>query len=317
MQASPVVTEGGLIHWGSSGKGVCDNNSLRDGSLRELCELDEACANNSLRKRKGRLIQGGSLRKGACAKNSLLEASSHCAVQLINMLLNTDHLSQRAIIIQPVSHNDICTCIKEVMSSTAIESQATFNKAPVKWEDCIPPYAVDERAFMNHTCGAKQGLPCDPNPSVHTVGERMATLRAKSRVMNSIKRVGLLAQQHLVLLKVLLDPSIQDISLSIGINMKEKKLGQPLLRCARKLIHRSQNSPNKNGGWYWTSVAQRSIVKALCVSLLPTPTKEPSNDGDLINSKQRDISMRQISKQLGFSVGSSLRTLSLAEKKTS
>ena len=60
---------------------------------------------------------------------------------------------------------------------------------------------------------------------------------------------------------------------------------------------------------------QKSVVKALCVSLLPKPTKEPSNDGDLINFKQRDISMRQISKQLGFSVGSGLRTLSSAKKK--
>ena len=51
------------------------------------------------------------------------------------------------------------TCIEEVMASKQIESQATFIKSPVKWEDCVPPYAVDERAFMNHTRGAKKVYP--------------------------------------------------------------------------------------------------------------------------------------------------------------
>ena len=233
---STVITEGGLIHWGSLGKGVCDNNLSHDGSLRELSERDGACANNSSRERKGRLIQGGCWHEGACINNSSLEGSLHCAVQFIDMLSNTNRVCRRAIIIKLVSHSDICTCIEEVMSSKPIESQATFNKSPVKWEDCVPPYAVDERAFMNHTRGVKKSLPRDPNPSVRTVGERMATSRAKGRVMNSIKRIGLLEQQQLILLKVLSDPSIRDISSSIGINMKEIKLGQQLLRCARKLI---------------------------------------------------------------------------------
>jgi len=144
---------------------------------------------------------------------------------------------------------------------------------------------------MCHTRGRNKGVPRDPNPSVVTVGERMAISHAKGKVTRIIKSVGLLEQQRLILLRVLSDPSTQDISSSIGINMKEIKLGQQLLRCARKLIWRSQNSPDKNGGWYQSSVAQQLVVKALCVSLLPTPTstKEPSNDGDLINSKQRDI----------------------------
>ena len=62
--------------------------------------------------------------------------------------------------------------------------------------------------------------------------------------------------------------------------MKEIKLGQQLLRCARKIIQRTKNCPDKNGGQCRTSVAKLSVVKALCVSLLPTPTEEPSNDGD-------------------------------------
>ncbi len=76
--------------------------------------------------------------------------SNSCADQIINMLRNNDHVSQRAIIIKLVLHNDICTCIKEVLSSVPIEDKATFNKIPVKWEDCVPPYAVDEGAFMHH-----------------------------------------------------------------------------------------------------------------------------------------------------------------------
>jgi hypothetical protein len=96
--------------------------------------------------------------------------------------------------------------------------------------------------------------------------------------------------------------------------MNEIKLGQQLLRCARKLIRRGKNSPDNNGGRYRTSVAKRSVVKALCLGLLPTPTKDTGNDGTSIAS-QRAISMRQISKQLGFSVGTGHRTLSSAEKK--
>jgi hypothetical protein len=55
------------------------------------------------------------------------------------------------------------------------------------------------------------------------------------------------------------------------------------------------------------------VAEALCLGLLPTPTKETGNDGPLIAS-QRTILMRQISKQLGFRVGTSHRTLSFAKK---
>ena len=83
----------------------------------------------------------------------------------------------------------------------------------------------------------------------------------------------------------------------------------------KKLIQRTKNCLDKNGGRCWPSVAKWSVVKALCVSLLPTPTKEPSNNGDLITSNPRDISLRQISNQLGFSSGSGHWTLSLVQKK--
>jgi hypothetical protein len=70
-----------------------------------------------------------------------------CADQFINILSNTDNVNQRAIIIKLVSNDDIRTCIEEVMSSVPIESQALFNKLPIKWEDCVHPYAVDEHAY--------------------------------------------------------------------------------------------------------------------------------------------------------------------------
>ena len=149
-----------------------------------------------------------------------------------------------------VSNNDIRTCIEEVLSSVPIESKTIFNRVPVKWEHCVPPYAVDKRAFMCHTHGRNKGVPRDPNPSVVTVGEQMAISRAKGKVTRIIKSVGSLEQQRLILLRVLSDPSTRDISSSIGINMEEIKLEQQLLRCTRKLIRRSQNSPDKNGGWY-------------------------------------------------------------------
>ncbi len=232
---------------------------------------------------------------------------------ILNMLLNINDECHKVIIIKFVSNIEICRSIEDVLSSVPI-IQATFNKTLVNWEDCTPPYAVDERGFRNHTRGRNKGLPRDPDPNLRTVGERMATSRAKTKVVNSLRSVGTLEQQRLILLRLLSDPSIRDISSSIGINMNEIKLGQQLLRCARKLIRRSKNSPDNNGCRYRTSVAKRSVVKALCLGILPTPAKDAGNNGTSIAS-QRAISMRKISKQLGFSVGTGHRTLSLAEKK--
>ncbi len=82
------------------------------------------------------------------------------------------------------------------------------------------------------------------------------------------------------------------------------------------MIGRTQNSSNKNKGRCRTSVVKRSVVKALCLGLLPTPTKEMSNEGSAVSSK-REISTREISKQLGFSVGTGHRTLLSVEKKQS
>ena len=128
--------------------------------------------------------------------------------------------------------------------------------------------------------------------------------------------IGTIEQRCLILLRVLSDPSIQNVSPSIGIKMKEIELGQQLLRCARKLIGCTQNSSNKIKGQCRTSVVKCSVIKALCLGLFPTPTKEMSNEGSVILSK-RAISMREISWQLSFSVGTGHRTLSSVKKKRS
>ena len=94
---------------------------------------------------------------------------------ITNILLNTNHVCSKAIIVKLVSHMDICMCIKEVLSTIQIQSQATYNMTPVNWEGSIPPYAVNVRAFMNHTWGRNKGLPHDPNPNVRTFGEQVAT----------------------------------------------------------------------------------------------------------------------------------------------
>jgi hypothetical protein len=151
-------------------------------------------------------------------------------------------------VIKLVSHSDIHRSIKEVLSTTPIVSQATFNKSVVNWEECTPPYAVDQRAFWNHTRGKNKGQPRDSDPNICTVGERMASSRAKKKVLNAILCIGTLEQQRLILLQVLSDPFIQNILSSIGINMKETKLGQQFLQCARKLVGCIHNSSNKNKG---------------------------------------------------------------------
>jgi hypothetical protein len=164
------------------------------------------------------------------------------------MLLNNNDECRKVVIVELLSLSDVRRSIKEVLFSILIVSQATFNKTPVNWEDCTCPYAVDELAFWNHTRGGNEGLPHDPDPNVLTVGEWMATSFAKTKVFKSLRSVGTLEQQRLILLRVLSDPSIRDLSSSIGINMNEIKLGQQLLRCARKLIRRTKNSPDNNGG---------------------------------------------------------------------
>ena len=92
----------------------------------------------------------------------------------INILLNVDHDTKKFMIIKLVSNIDTRRSIEEVLSTVAIVSQ----------EECTPPYAVDQHAFWNHTRGGNKGLPCDSDPSVRTVGERMASFRAKKKILS-------------------------------------------------------------------------------------------------------------------------------------
>jgi hypothetical protein len=187
--------------------------------------------------------------------------------------------------------------------------QATYNKSLVNWKDCTQPYAVDLCAFRNHKRGRSKGCPRHPDPKVCTNSEKMAITRRKTKVINTIKSVGTYEQQRLILLKVLTDPSFRDFSSSIGINMKEIQAGQQVLRCSRKLIVRSKNGRRR------TSVVKRTVVQAKCVGLLPTPTKEPSTDNEESPPTQRELSMREISRRLGFTYGTGHRSLSLAQTK--
>jgi len=235
-------------------------------------------------------LQEATLREAPSQEAAFQETTAQAAAavdQFINVLLNVDHDTHKFMIIKLVSNIDLRRSIEEVLSTVPIISQATFNKSTVNWEECTPPYAVDMRAFRNHTRGGKKGLPHDSDPNIRTVGERSALSRAKKKVLKVFVRIGTLEQQRLILLRVLSDPSFKNISSSIGINMKEIKLGQQLLRCARKLIGRKQNSSNKNKGRCRTSLVKRSAVKALCLGLLPTPTKEQRWHSSFI--QKRDI----------------------------
>ena len=128
-----------------------------------------------------------------------------------------------------------------MLHSVPIE-QATYNKSLVNWKDCTWPYAVDLRAFQNHTRGRNKGLPCHPDPKVCTNSEHTAISHAKIKVTKTITSVGTYEQQRLILLKVLTaDPSFQDLFFSISINMKEIQAGRQVMQCSRKLITRSKN----------------------------------------------------------------------------
>ena len=60
---------------------------------------------------------------------------------------------------------------------------------------------------------------------------------------------------------------------------------------------------------------KRTVVQAMCVGLLPTPTKEPSTDNEETPPTQRELSMQEISRRLGFTWGTGQRALSLAKTK--
>ena len=99
----------------------------------------------------------------------------------------------------------------------------------------------------------------------------------------------------MVLLHVLSDRKVCDIALSIGVNMALIQMCQQVLWCAKKVIVRAMDTENKN---FRVSSKKQAVVQALTVTLLPTSTKDNSND-----CKKPLISTRALSKMLGFSNG--------------
>ena len=98
-----------------------------------------------------------------------------------------------------------------------------------------------------------------------------------------------------------------DIASSMVVNMALIQMCQQVLQCAKKLIVRATDIENKN---IRVSSKKQAVVQALTVALLPTPTKDNSND-----SKKPLISTRALSKMLGFSNGAGWRHISKGLKK--
>ncbi len=134
---------------------------------------------------------------------------------------------------------------------------------------------------------------------------------AKSKVIKSLLKVGTFEQQRYILLHVLSDPIVCNIASSIGVNMSDICVGQQIIKCAKKLIHRARRTNNKN---FKVSSRKRYLVKAISVAFLPTPTKIES-DPRCLNKKKKDTSMHELSRTLGFTNGTGWRTMTTAESK--
>ena len=235
----------------------------------------------------------------------------HSDVEIFSkFLLDMDHDSCKQTLTKLLSNQVIRKCVQEVLIETGLSqraapiiSQAKFKQAPVNWLDCIQPYPVDELAFNKH----HQGINLGKKRTGPTA--RRALKRARERVITPLLQAGTIEQQRLTLLKVLSHPSIRDIASSIGVH--NTKLGRQFVQCAQKLIKRGKTTHTKN---FRTSSTKRSMMRSICVALLPTPTKEAMSEHNQ-PSTERNISVRELSKQLGFSKGSGQRFLSSTKKK--
>ncbi len=93
--------------------------------------------------------------------------------------------------------------------------------------------------------------------------------------------------------------------------MSDIRVGEQIIKCAKKLIHQATRTDNKN---FKVSSSRQYFVKAISVAFLPTPT---SNDSDpcCSNKKKKDISIHELSRILGFTNGTRWRTMTTAESK--
>jgi hypothetical protein len=121
-----------------------------------------------------------------------------------------------------------------------------------------------------------------------------------------IIKSGTFEHQQCILLSVLSDPAICNVASSIGVNIHDIHLGQQLLTSAKKLLKHATNTNNKNP---CVGKLQRNVIQTIGVALMPTPTKDGNWNHSNRKKKQNEISIPQLSKQLGLSNGLGWRAL--------
>ena len=219
-------------------------------------------------------------------------------LSLTNILSKTQ---SRQFLIQQLLDNPVYYQeIQERLQSwqAPILSKASYNNRPVNWSTCSTPYPINERAFSVYSHGTKRGQPRN-----NIITEGKAKQYAKNKVIKALLNVGSTEQ---ILLNVLSDRRVCDISSSIGVNMSNIQDAQQILRCAKKLVQRATATDSKN---FKVSTNKQAVLQALTVALLPTPTKQSENQ---ISSS---ISRRALSRLIGLSVGAGHRITSEAGKK--
>ena len=183
-----------------------------------------------------------------------------------------------------------------------IVSQSKHNNQQVVWSECDDYCAVDERAFKVHK---PSGLLMDCKPrhdprmedtKVALAKESMAKNYEKRKMISIYKETGNREQRRLVLLSFLSDPDIRDEASSIGVNLKEARIGRHILHCWRRIMSRAQSTANKNGR---IIDDKRALVQSMATAAVPTPTKEGSS------RLPQGVSKKDVIRHLNFSSYSS------------
>ena len=184
-----------------------------------------------------------------------------------------------------------------------IECQAEHNNQKVNWSKCTDEYPVDMRAFRHYKPTSEGG----ELVLRHGIGqeataaalsrEQQAKNREKRKVIKAFFTTGSQEQMRLVLLSFLCDPKIRKVASSIGVNMREARIGHHILRTCKRLMDRTQRTSNKNGR---LPVVKKSLVKYMSVAFIKTPPKiigSHSNDQTAQKSRQPaygDVSRRDL-----------------------
>ena len=110
---------------------------------------------------------------------------------------------------------------------------------------------------------------------------------------------------------MLSDPSVVNITSSIGINMAEISSLRQFIVNMKKIFSRSRETMNKN---IRTSKAKKALVNAICIGMVTTPPKDmPENRNE--SASGQSLSWRSFSRLFDFSVGSGRHIMSLSSKK--